>query len=117
MHNDAISSARLAASPHDQMPVVEDSNHLLSIMARQNNIFALWAKEHNISRLPRREIQMPLKEPLSTAFGLPGTIQKGTTTSAGSKLSLIKINRCNQESETSISFRLWPIYPIKMLQA
>ena len=50
-------------APPAQVEVVDNSNNLLSLMARQTEISALMA-QHNISHFPKREIQVFDGDPL-----------------------------------------------------
>ncbi len=59
-----VSTSQFAASTHAQIPVSDDGNTMLSIMARQNEISALLAQQYNISHLPQREIQVFDGDPL-----------------------------------------------------
>lgn len=55
-----VSASQFAASPYTQVPVIDDNNNLLSIMAWQKEISAL----DNISHVPKREIQVFDGDPL-----------------------------------------------------
>ncbi|KAK0148069.1 hypothetical protein N1851_012226 [Merluccius polli] len=62
--NNDVSASQFSVSPHAQVPVADNSNNLLSLMARQTEISALLVQQHNISHLPKREIQMFDGDPL-----------------------------------------------------
>lgn len=52
------------AGAHASVPVTNDGNNLLSVMARQNEITAMLVQQQNLSSLPNKEIQVFDGDPL-----------------------------------------------------
>lgn len=52
------------AGAHASVPVTDDGNNLLSVMARQNEITAMLVHQQNLSSLPNNEIQVFDGDPL-----------------------------------------------------